>query len=64
MLNDVMTTAEASERWDVPVVTLKQACSGQRGYPPRFTPEECSKSGHVWLVTKQGMERLYGEMKK
>nr|WP_302521003.1 helix-turn-helix domain-containing protein [uncultured Allisonella sp.] len=26
--------------------------------------EECRKSGRDWLVTKQGMERLYGPEKK
>lgn len=57
-----MTTAEAAELWNIPVVTIKQACSGQRGYPPRFTSEECRKSGHIWLVTRAGMERVYGKI--
>lgn len=61
IIEEVMTTAEAAERWSIPVVTIKQACSGQRGYPPRFTSEECRKSGHIWLVTRAGMERVYGK---
>lgn len=64
MLEKVMTVKEASERWGMPVTTIKQACSGQRNTPPRFTPEECNKSGGTWLVTHAGMVRLYGEPKK
>ncbi len=63
ILNEVLTTPEASKRWNVPQVTIKKACAGQKGYPPRFTPDECRKSGGTWLVTRQGMERLYGKEK-
>lgn len=58
---DVMTSAEAAERWGVSPVTVKQACSGQRNTPPRFTSDECRKSKGTWLVSRQGMERVYGE---
>lgn len=58
---DVFTTAEAGVLWDVPVDTLKKACSGQKGFPPRFTPDECRKSGSTWLITRAGMDRLYGK---
>lgn len=60
---DVMTAAEAAERWGVSPVTVKQACSGQRNTPPRFTSDECRKSKGTWLVTKKGMERVYGMAK-
>lgn len=63
-LEDVMTTAEAAERWGVAIVTIKQSCSGQKGLPPRFSEGECRKSGRTWLITRAGMERLYGEEKK
>ena len=56
---DVMTAAEAAERWKISPVTVKQACSGQRNTPPRFTQNECRKAKGTWLVTRQGMERLY-----
>lgn len=62
--NDVMTSAEAAERWKISPVTVKQACSGQRNTPPRFTSEECRKAKGTWLVSRQGMERLYGEEPK
>lgn len=61
---DVMTSAEAAERWKISPVTVKQACSGQRNTPPRFTSEECRKAKGTWLVSRQGMERLYGEEPK
>ncbi len=63
-LVDVMTTAEAAERWGLSAITLKQACSGQKGLPPRFKEEEFRKSGRTWLVTRAGMERLYGKEKQ
>lgn len=59
---DVMSSAEAAERWGLSPTTVKQACSGQRSTPPRFTKGECRKSKGTWLVTRQGMERLYGEL--
>lgn len=62
--DDVMTAAEAAERWKISPVTVKQACSGQRNTPPRFTQNECRKAKGTWLVTRQGMERLYGEEPK
>lgn len=60
---DIMTTAEASKRWNISLNTIKSACLGQKGYPPRFTSDECRKSESAWLVTRQGMERLYGKEK-
>lgn len=63
-IDDVMTTTEAAERWGVAIVTIKKACVGQKGLPPRFKEGEFRKSGHAWLVTKAGMERLYGREKE
>ena len=60
VLDEVMTISEASERYGVPVTTIKSACAGQKGNPPAFTDYECRKSGKTWLVTKAGMDRLYG----
>lgn len=55
--DDIMTIAEASERFGRAASTLKQACLSGR----LVEGEECRKSGGVLLVTKQGMERLYGK---
>nr|WP_288697383.1 helix-turn-helix domain-containing protein [uncultured Allisonella sp.] len=64
-LDDVMTTSEAAERWGLARDTVKYSCLGRNGAPPRFRKGEFKKSGaRVWLVTKQGMERLYGPEKK
>lgn len=61
MINGVMTVREASERWGLKPITINQACTGQKGYPPRFRDGEYQKSGGIWLVTQAGMERLYGK---
>lgn len=58
-LVDVMTTQEAAERWNVTADALKQNCRGR--VKNGFLEGEFRKSGKMWLVTRQGMERLYGE---
>ena len=62
-LDDIMTTAEAAERWGIAQTSVKQLCTGAQGRPPRLTAEECKKSGRTWIVTRAGMERLYGQEK-
>lgn len=62
-LDDIMTTAEAAERWGIAQTSVKQLCTGAQGRPPRLTEEECKKSGRTWIVTRAGMERLYGPEK-
>lgn len=64
ILDEVFTTKEASERWNIAQYSIKRACTGQKGYPPRFNEDEFKKSGDTWLVTRQGMERLYGKEPK
>ena len=61
-LDDVMTTQEASERWNVPADSIKQCCL-KRYANKQFTDSEARKSGKNRLVTCQGMERLYGKEK-
>lgn len=58
---DVMSLQEAAEKWNVAQVTLRQSCIGYKGKPPRFKESEARKSGGTWLVTRAGMERLYGK---
>ena len=62
-LDDVMTTQEAGERWKVPADSIKQCCL-KRYAIKQFTDNEARKSGRNWLVTRHGMERLYGEEPK
>ena len=59
-LYEVMTSAEAAERWGRPDRTIRQACTGQKGYPPRFKEGEFRQSGKVWLITVEGMTRVFG----
>ena len=61
-LDDVMTTQEAGARWNVPADSIKQCCL-KRYAKKQFTDDEARKSGKNWLVTRQGMERLYGKEK-
>ena len=61
-INDVMTTQEAGEIWEMPADSIKQVCLGR--YHGGFTPEEARKSGRMWLVTRAGMLRVYGEPKQ
>lgn len=60
-LKEVMTAAEAAVIWKKSPVTIQQACSGYKKAPPRFTEKEARKAGRIWLVTRAGMERLYGK---
>ena len=58
-LDDIMTTQEAAERWKVTADSLKQNFRGR--VKNGFKEGEFKKSGKMWLVTRQGMERLYGK---
>jgi hypothetical protein len=51
----VMTFAEASEKYDVAVSTLRHRASDGR-----FEESNIRKSGKTWLVTKTAMDRIYG----
>lgn len=59
-LYEVMTAAEAAERWGLSPITVRQACTGYKKAAPRFTAEEARKAVGTWLITKIGMERVYG----
>ena len=56
-LDDVFTAAEAAALWGLDESTVKKAC-----LQGRFRHYEAKKSGWPWLVTRQGMERLYGPL--
>ena len=64
-LLEVMTTKEAAELWEKSQVAVKHLGTGIQGRPPRLQEgSECRKSGGTWLVTRQGMERIYGKIDK
>ena len=59
LIQQVMTFPEACKRWQLGESTLrKTARSG------RFSEDEARKSEKTWLVTRSGMERLYGKEPK
>ena len=60
VLDEVMTVSEAARRWDKDVRTVRQACTYYKGNPPRFASDEVRQSGRTWLITMEGMERVYG----
>ncbi len=64
ILHSVMTTAEAAERWGKADITVRQACTGYKKAPPRFKEGEIRQSGKTWLITVEGMTRVFGEEPK
>lgn len=64
ILNQVMSPAEAAERWGVAPITVRQACSGYKKSAPRFRPDEARQSGSSWIITVAGMNRVFGSEKK
>ena len=59
-LAEVMTAAEAAGMWGKDPYTVQQACSGYKKAPPRFAATEARKAGRIWLVTRAGMNRVFG----
>lgn len=60
VLEEVMTVAEAAERWGKASITVRQACTGYKKAPPRFREDEARQSGATWLITVAGMIRVFG----
>lgn len=63
MLEDVLTPPEAAKIWKLRPSTITEACedsfNGDKDNP--FEPWEYRKSEDTWLITRQGMEKLYGK---
>lgn len=59
-LQEVMTASEAAVLWGKAPITVQQACKGYADIPPRMKHTEARKSGKTWLVTRTGMERVFG----
>lgn len=61
-IDKVLTLEEAAEMWGKSTDALRQACIARNGKPPRFhIGVEARQSKRIWLVTYEGMKRLYGE---
>lgn len=59
LINEVLTLKEAAELYGISISALRYACTGQKGYKPIFTTEECRQSGKTWLITRVAMDRVY-----
>jgi hypothetical protein len=55
LIGNTLTASEAAALWGLDPSTVKKAC--QQG---KFSDHEARKSGGTWLVTVEGMERVYG----
>jgi hypothetical protein len=55
-MQKVYTSAEAAQIWGFEASRVKRACQFAR-----FTENEYRKSKGTWLVTHEGMVRLFGE---
>lgn len=58
-LSEVLTCPEAAKMYEVTEDKLKRLC--REG---EFTKDEARKAGKYWLVTKHGMERIFGKRGK
>lgn len=56
MLKDILTFGEAAKLWGLDSSSLRKSIERKR-----FLEGEIRKSGNVWLVTREAMERLYGK---
>ena len=60
-LNGVMIISEASEQFKVNQNTLKKAVMGDKDNIHLFQYSEARNSGNTWLVTVEGMMRVFLE---
>ena len=58
-INEVMTFAEATQRWGLADSTLRKLATTNK----LLEGLDFRKSGKVWLIAKEAMERIYGEEK-
>ncbi len=63
-LKDIYTAAEAAILWGLEESTVRRACWEKRLTPGIEARKSPPKDRGAWLVTREGMERLYGEQKK
>lgn len=60
--DEPFTVEDAAAHWGVDPKEINEVITGQNG--PRFGLRECKKIGaKIWLVTRAGMERVFGEEK-
>lgn len=59
-LDEVMAFSEASETWGLGESTLRSTVRTNK----LAEGVDYRKSGKVWLITKEAMQRVYGEPKQ
>jgi hypothetical protein len=58
-LKDILSLQEAAEIWGLDDSTLRKAIASNR-----FTTDEYRKTGRNYIIKKDAMIRVYGEIKK
>lgn len=54
---DVLTCPEAADRWGISEDRIKRYA--REG---KFTEDEARRAGKNWLITRQGMTRVFGDI--
>lgn len=58
LIDEVLTAKEAEDRWKLAPGQIRQWIFHA---PDKFAKGEIRKSGRVWLVTRDAMERRFGK---
>lgn len=58
-INEIMTFAEASAKWNLNDSTLRKLVKTQR----LKEGIDFRKSGNTWIITKEAIEKIYGKQK-
>lgn len=62
-MDEPFTVSEAAKKWNVARNTITTAIRGNTRQKPRVLPHESKKvSPKRWIITRAGMERLFGTM--
>lgn len=64
VLEMVLTATEAALIWGIPKDKIRHACSGDGRHLRLFTDSEARQSGRIWLVSKSGIDRVFGDLPK
>ena len=60
----MMTLEEEAEFWNKSTDSLRQACISRQEDSTLNIGVEAVQSKRIWLVTRAGMERLYGPLRQ
>lgn len=59
ILVQVLTGPEAAAEWGLGESTIRNAAAAGK-----FEPHEARRAGKNWLITREGMRRVFGEPNK